>query len=218
MSDLRERKFARTRLALARSLSAALRQQALADISVKQICREAEVSEATFFNYFPRKQDLMTYLAQLWLLELGWHVEQAADSVKGLAIVDQLFAHVAKSCVQHPGFFRELLSWLAHAGNVSEVTDLGETEKQLAFPDLEGIGAIPVKGVDAWMLPRVESAIHSSELPANTLVPALLLSLLTILFGVPLALAVSNPDKIATMYRQQLQVLWAGTRALTQRG
>ena len=87
MSELRQRKFARTRLALASALSKALVQQALSEVSVKALCREAEVSEATFFNYFPSKQALMAYLAQLWLLELGWHAQAAAEASQGLSAI-----------------------------------------------------------------------------------------------------------------------------------
>ena len=78
MSALRTRKFARTRLTLARALAQALAAQSLSEVPVKALCQQAEVSEATFFNYFPRKQDLMTYLAHLWLLELSWHAQSAA--------------------------------------------------------------------------------------------------------------------------------------------
>ena len=82
MSELRQKKFARTRLALATVLSNALMVQPLSEISVKALCREAEVSEATFFNYFPGKQNLMGYLAQLWLLELGWQAAAANTLIK----------------------------------------------------------------------------------------------------------------------------------------
>jgi AcrR family transcriptional regulator len=213
MSDLRQRKFARTRLALARVLADALRNESFAAVPVKQLCRSAEVSEATFFNYFPRKQDLMTYLAHLWVLELGWHVQSAAALAKGLTVVDKLFAEVARTCERRPGVLAELLAWIARGGALNSGLTISALEKQLAFPELPGIETIPVKGLDALLLPQLEAAIAQGELPDNTLVPLLLNTLLSVLFGVPLTLLAADPARIAPVYRQQLMLVLAGMRA-----
>lgn len=213
MSDLRQRKFARTRLALARVLADALSDESFGDIPVKRLCRAAEVSEATFFNYFPRKQDLMTYLAHLWVLELGWHVQRAAGEAKGLAVVDRLFAEVARTCQRRPGVLAELLAWIARGGVLNSGLAVSDLEKQLAFPELPGIENIPIKGIDGWLLPHLEAAVARGDLPENTLVPLLLNTLLSLLFGVPLTLLAADPARIAPVYRQQLALVLAGTRA-----
>jgi AcrR family transcriptional regulator len=217
MSELRQKKFARTRLALADALSKALVQQTLFEVSVKALCREAEVSEATFFNYFPSKQELMAYLAQLWLLELGWHAQAAARDSHGLSAIHQLFAHSARTCASRPGLMQELIAWLARGGRLNTSIELGEFERRIAFPELEGIETTPVKGVDAWIVPQLEAAIKTGELPENTLIPTLLSLLLGMVFGIPLTLLSTKPGKIADMYQQQLQLVWSGTRA-TARG
>ena len=90
-------------------------------------------------------------------------------------------------------------------------------EKQLAFPKLAGIEQTPIKGIDRWLAAHLESAIAHGDLPANSLVPSLLASLLAILLGVPLLLLSNDPRKVAGMYRQQLAMLWAGVRAAAQR-
>jgi AcrR family transcriptional regulator len=213
MSDLRQRKFARTRLALARVLADALGKESFEEIPVKRLCRAAEVSEATFFNYFPRKQDLMTYLAHLWVLELGWHVERARREAQGLSVVDKLFAEVARTCERRPGVLAELLAWIARGGALNTGLEVSDLEKQLAFPDLQGIESTPIKGIDAWLRPHLETAIGRGDLPENTLLPLLLNALLAVLFGVPLTLLAADPARIAPAYRQQLALLLAGARA-----
>jgi len=219
MISLRERKFARTRLALAGALAAALTERSLADVAVKPLCAEAEVSEATFFNYFPGKADLMAYLAHLWLLELGWHIQQASDRSRGLPAIDELFGHAAATCARKPGVFRELLVWIARGGSLDPALAISDIEKQLAFPNLAQIEQIPLKGIDAWLVAELQAAIAAGTLPANALLPTLLAALLTILLGVPLTLLASAPDKVAGMYRQQLALLWAGVKATAgQRG
>ncbi len=213
MSELRQKKFARTRLALATALSNALVEQALSEISVKALCREAEVSEATFFNYFPGKQDLMGYLAQLWLLELGWQAATAAQVAPGLSALQQLFAHSARTCNRRPGLMRELIAWLVHGGAPDTVQEPGAFERKLAFPELDGIETTPLKGIDALIMPQLEIAISIGELPDNTLIPTLLSLLLALLFGVPLTLLSSHPGRIADLYQQQLKLVWSGVRA-----
>ncbi len=213
MSDLRQRKFARTRLNLARVLADALGEQSFDEVSVKQLCHSAEVSEATFFNYFPRKQDLLSYLVHLWVLELGWHVRKAERELRGLSVVDALFAEVARTCESRPGVLAEMLAWIARGGSLNGELEISELEKQLAFPELEGIEAIPVKGIDAWLLPPLEASVSSGDLPENTVLPLILTSLLSLLFGVPLTLLSSDPARIATVYRQQLALVLAGIRA-----
>jgi len=213
MSELRQKKFARTRLALATALSNALVEQTLNGISVRELCREAEVSEATFFNYFPGKQDLTAYLAQLWLLELGWQAATAARTGPGLPAIQQLYAHSARSCTRSPGLMRELIAWLAHGGSLDAMLELGTFERKLAFPGLDAIETTQLKGIDALIVPQLETAIRQGELPDNTLIPTLLSLLLAILFGVPLTLLSRHPGRIADLYQQQLQLVWSGARA-----
>ena len=217
MSELRQRKSARTRLALADALTKALTRHTLAEISVKQLCQEAELSEATFFNYFRRKSDLMAYQAQLWLLELGWHLGNAPPESNGLAAVDLLFSRTAVTCARQPGVFRELIVWLVRGGELSDIDEMAVIDKRLAFPQLEGIENVPVKGVDAWLAPQLDAAMRRQELPDNALLPMTIASLLTILFGVPLTFLAKDPARIASVYRQQLTILWVGIRASASR-
>lgn len=213
MSDLRQRKFARTRLALARVLADALAETAFDEISVKRLSRSAEVSEATFFNYFSRKQDLMAYLAHLWMLELGWHMRAAVSESRGLGAVNRLFDEVARTCANRPRVLAEILAWIVRGGSLDTGLEISALEKQLAFPEHEGIDSVPIKGIDAWLAPQLEAAITLGELPENTLVPLLLATLLSILFGAPLTLLASDPARINSMYRQQLALVRAGLKS-----
>ncbi len=56
---LRERKKQRTRLLIVETAHRLFAEHGFEAVSVAEIAREAEVSEATVFNYFPTKEDLV---------------------------------------------------------------------------------------------------------------------------------------------------------------
>lgn len=64
---LRERKLAQTRLALLEELEA----KPLADVRARDLCERVGISEATFFNHFASKSELLLYFVLLWSVEMG---------------------------------------------------------------------------------------------------------------------------------------------------
>jgi AcrR family transcriptional regulator len=58
-TGLRERKKKRTRALIAETARRLFVERSFEAVSVAEIAREAEVSEATVFNYFPTKEDLV---------------------------------------------------------------------------------------------------------------------------------------------------------------
>lgn len=212
---LRDRKFARTRLALAEAAIRHLESAPLDTLSVRSLCDQVQISEATFFNYFPKKEDLIVYLDRLWTLELNWYGQQAAQQQRGLAVIEALFRYTAIQIQKKPGLMGEIIAHEARARERHPGPEITAAERLLAFSDLDGIGGLPDDSLEGLLRGALQAAIDQGELPENTAVSAAMVGLVSIFYGVPLAMQHTNPAAIGAMYRQQLVLLWEGLRAVT---
>ncbi len=213
---LRERKFAQTRLKLAQALVKRLESASLEEIVVRDLCEDVEVSEATFFNYFPRKVDLLDYYTQLWMLDLNWRCRHSLR--EGLAAVAVSFDLMAQAFKTQTGVMSEIIARQALQREKPAVVEIGVAERLIAYPDHAGVEVLPVGGVDKVWLPALEQAIRSGELPTNSPMSSLMVGLASIFYGLPLALGQDKASAIPSLYMQQLTVFWAGIRAVARGG
>ncbi len=218
---LRERKYARTKLALVNAAIQRLEATPMEAITVNALCDDIEISEATFFNYFAKKDDLLDYYVQLWTLEITWKIRQSGQ--RGTATVDALFAIAAQQFQQHPGLMGEVLARLARLREKPVPQTIGRAErhrifeKQLNETNVAELEALEISGLDGVLAPALQQAINQGELPGNTHLPTAMLGLIALFYGIPLLLRMSNPDAIPTSYRQQLAIFWHGLRTVSQR-
>jgi AcrR family transcriptional regulator len=213
-TSLRERKFARTRLALADVATRHLEMASFETLSVKTLCERVQISEATFFNYFPHKEDLIVYLDRLWTLELNWYGQQAASQQQGLSVIEALFRYTAIQIQKKPGLMGEVIAHEARSRARHAGPEITIAERQLAFSDLPGIEDLPDDSLEGLLRSALQDGIDAGELPANTAVPAAMVGLVSIFYGVPLAMQQGNVAAIGAMYRQQLAILWEGLRVV----
>ncbi len=211
---LRERKFARTRLSLADAATRHLEAASFETLSVKTLCERVQISEATFFNYFPKKEDLIIYLDRLWTLELNWYGRQAAEQQKGLAVIEALFRYTSIQIQKKPGLMGEIIAHEARARERSQGMEITLAERLMAFSDLAGIEDLADDSLESLLRNALQDAIDQGDLPANTAIAAAMVALVSIFYGVPLAMQHANPAAIGAMYGQQLALLWSGLRVV----
>ena len=211
--SLRERKFAKTRLALADAVTRHLEAASFDTLSVKSLCERVQISEATFFNYFPKKEDLIVYLDCLWTLELNWYGRQAAAQGNGLPVIEALFRYTAIQIQKKPGLMAEIIAYEALSRERREGPEITTAERMMAFSDLEGIAEMSDQSLEGLLRSSLETAIKAGDLPANMAIAAAMVGLVSIFYGVPLAIQHTNSAAIGAMYRQQLELLWGGLKA-----
>lgn len=210
---LRERKFATTKLGLLRAAVDELRAHPLEEISVRDLCAAAGISEASFFNYFPRKADLLAYFVRIWALEIAWHARRAVEARGALAAIEELFARTAREVARHPALMAEIVAFQARLEAPPGPVELSRAERLLAFPDLEGIEDVPAGHLGTLLPELIDRAVAGGELPAEVDRAVVLATLATVFFGVPVVLRHVEPGRVEELYRAELEVIWAGLRA-----
>ena len=211
--SLRERKYARTKLALLRTAIEKLRDKPLGDITVKELCEEVQICEATFFNYFPKKDDLLHYFIRIWTLEVTLKAREAVGERAGLAFIEHIFKSTGQELAEHPRIMQEIIGHMAldpHGTRCEGPRELTLAECRQAFPELKCVESLPEVQLEHVFRPALERAVELRELPAEVDLDAARLALVSIFFGVPLWLCCTHPEQIEQAYQQQLGLLWAG--------
>ena len=214
--SLRERKFARTKLALLQTAIEKLRDKPLSDITVKELCEEVQICEATFFNYFPKKDDLLHYFIRIWTLEVTLDARNAVGEGAGLAFVEHVFHSTGRELAEHPRIMQEIIGHMAldpHQASCDGGGELTLAECRQAFPDVKCVKSLPDVHLEHVFRPALERAIELGELPAGADLDAAVLGLISTFFGVPLWLCCNEPERIQQAYHDQLALLWAGLGA-----
>ncbi len=210
--SLREKKYARTKLALLEAAVTRLKTRAFEAISVKELCDEAMVSEATFFNYFPKKSDLLVYFVQMWSIDVAWHAAKATNGAGGTEAIEAIFARTAERARNRPRVMNEIIAFLARHRDELVFRPVSLAERIMAFPDRDALGDLPDDAFDSLLEPNISLAVARGELPPLTSPEQTRVVLETIFFGVPLALGIARADEVDRMYKQMLGLTWSGLR------
>lgn len=209
---------ARTRVTLVEALLPRLSEHRLDDIPVSDLARDAGISQATFFNHFPSKGDLLTHFLQLWGLRVGAHARTVrAEHDSALAAIGALYQSTAEQILAGPRVMLEIIAHQARMPADLQVPPVELTERLLWLPGEPDVMALSDQGLGGLLPVLLTEAVQNGELPPDTNVPATTLAAASIFFGVPLLLGERQPDLIPTMYQLHLAMLWAGTHALVTR-
>ncbi len=212
---LRERSRAKTRLALLDATLSQMQERAFADIRAADVARAAGVSEATFFNHFGSKGDLLLYFVQLWSIEVGSKARAFEPDGGGLAAIERVFAITAEQLSQWPRVMAEVVAHQATAGRPEAVPEVSAAERIARFPECDGVDALPARGIDAIIERNLRRAVELGELPRHADLETLSLAIASVFLGTPAALGPALHPQLDALWRLQLALLWRGARATT---
>jgi AcrR family transcriptional regulator len=212
---LREKKFARVRLAILSVILQELQERSLADISVREICDRAQVAPATFFNYFPSKEDVLVYYMRLWSIPVTLQCRAVAAQRTVLDAVVSVFDSTAQEMEHYPRLMFEIIAYIAHAAEPPHLPALTRAERLLAFPNQSGAENVEPQSIDDLFTALLTEAVHAGELPSSSEIGAVALLLKTIFYGVPLATRREGIGTIRRAYHEALEVLLRSWRSET---
>jgi AcrR family transcriptional regulator len=204
---LREKKFARVRLAILSAVLQLMKERSLAAISVREICEVAQVAPATFFNYFPSKEDVLVYYMRLWSIPVTLQCRAVAAQRTVLEAVVAVFDYTVREMEQSPRLMFEIIAYIAHATEPPHPPALTRVERLLAFPDLPGAEDVEPQSIDELFTAQLKQAVCAGELPSSLETESVALLLKTIFYGVPLATRREGVRTIRRAYHEALEVL-----------
>jgi hypothetical protein len=87
-------------------------------------------------------------------------------------------------------------------------------ERLLYLPDESEVEMLSDRGLGEILSQLITEAVAAGEIPEQADVQMVSLTVISVFFGVALILGPTAPEAIASMYRHQLALVWAGVRAL----
>ncbi|MFC2162058.1 TetR/AcrR family transcriptional regulator [Candidatus Altiarchaeota archaeon] len=209
--SLRQRKHAKTKLAIVNTAIEMMRDKSLDDVNVKDICEKVSVSEVTFYNYFPKKTDLLTYYMDLWTMQINIMLQEGmAES--HLDAIGSVFKFTASEINKNPNVMNEIIVYIVRSKKEKDCHDLPKAEMLEAFPDKPDIRDMHIRGVDDIFMTKLSDARKEGELPKGADIKSGSKALFSILLGVPISLNFDKSLNVEREYIKQLRMLWTGLK------
>jgi len=205
--SLREKKHAKTKIVIMNAFMERLKHNRFDGISIKEVCKDIEVAEGTFFNYFPEKIDVIGYYLYLATLKIIWEAQEDAPAGKYLPLINSVFSHLSDEFNNNNAAY-QIISVLLVQSQRPRKMAISDLEKRLAFPNCEGIEKIPSVILDEWLKEQVILGLNNGELPPKTNVEDIVVSLMTIIIGTLLVVRFNNSNSRDYHYMRQLKALW----------
>jgi len=214
----RELKRAKIKLALLGAVAQRVEEKPLDSISVCELCDSVQISETTFYNHFSKKSEVIAYCSKLWNLEITIRASQIANGRQGLVMIGELFEQIGHHIRVRPGLTGEVIAYIAKRRDVSVAPLLTLAEKLLAFPEFSERDEFKEDSIEEVLRNNLEWAVVNKELPSHTNTDAVAIALISMFYGIPLALRTTQHLAISSSCRRQLNILWLGVHGLASNG
>lgn len=198
--SLRERKFATLKLKILDSFIEKSKETKVENISVKEIAKELQISEMTFYNYFKNKKELFVYFIELWNIEM--HIKlttaQPISAVASIQLIYKLSAQYMQSNYQ---FMMELIAFLAINGTPTKDIKITHAEMYIRFG---AICTLQEGGFEELIMPLLQDALQSRALSKEEF-EVIFIGLYNTFFATPLLVDKNNIHNLEKMYSLQIK-------------
>jgi hypothetical protein len=138
-----------------------------------------------------------------------WETERKTKDGSPLHRIDDFFDVLARE-INHPHLLYELISILVGQKVKPTHMDITGAERLYAFPKSKGIEDVFTMSLEDFLHKNLKEAVQQGELPPEVNLNDIMIFLLTIIVGVPLAISYENFNTLGPHYKKQLSFLWKG--------
>ena len=206
---LRERKYAKTKISLAQEFMDRMKTQRFSNISIKDVCEKVEVSEGTFYNYFPHKMHLVCFFNKFTVLKLLWEVGRKSFR-NDVEIIEYAFDCLADNIGESSLFYEIISLYASERIKPDDGESLTEAEKVLGLPDCPGIENVQLMTLENFFAKHVANSQKNGLLKKGVSSESIVILLMSTLVGLPLAIDINHFGSLKGLYKTQLSMLWKG--------
>ena len=210
--SLRAKKMAKQKYAIAQAFAKQLESEGYEDVIIKDLCSQVEISEGTFYNYFPRKLDVVLYIMDCLFIRVAWQVMQLPEE---MAVKDKVyrFFEMATKEIQHPNVLVQFISvGVAHKIYQEKVV---LSPLEIAFLlDSDTLVEIPYCSIFDFFEALIKESKERGELPKTCRVKdAVAAQVITFLGGL---LVKENPQygNLKDVWKGHLDIVWKGLEGI----
>lgn len=209
MSDipLRQRKHAKTKAALMRSLAQRLKEKPFDAISVRDLADDVQISEVTFYNYFPKKTDLLAYMTQMMLIKA--HHECIGDGKKGIDAIYGFFDILSESIEEYPRIRNEAIAFFFKEAQAMGLKKIKKGELMILLGS-DDIKDDFIRDTDIFMIFKqmIKQAVIDGDMPDDVDVGVASLLMISVLSGTPACFVVEQGAKKS--FKRQIDIILRG--------
>lgn len=205
--SLREKKFVKTKVSLMQAFMSRLKTTRFASISIKEVCESVEVSEGTFYNYFPQKVDVVYYYKNLVSVKIAWEINRKKNELTPWQLIQYVFELISIE-LQPPYLFYEMISIFTGEQRRPEALALSPLEKEYAYPDCSGIGEVGIGLLEDLFAGLVKEAQKNNEIDPSLDADKVMLALMSIAIGAALTIKIEDFANINNHFQDQLSFLY----------
>jgi hypothetical protein len=206
-TTLRQKKFVRIKKSLTEAFIERLKTINFDRISIKDICNQVEVSEATFYNYFPQKIDVILYFAATQVLKVSWIIFYKKQKLDPIKKMNFLFDYFAKKMKDRYLFF-EFISVLSGQKTPMQSLEISSFEKKILYPECEGIENVVLNPIKKIMKIIIQEAQEKKMIINSIKAEELSLVFHSALIGMPLSLESFDFKNLLKNYNLYLSMIW----------
>ncbi len=211
---LRERKNAKTKIDLLFGMLRLTNDKRLDELSVRELCQFVDVSEGTFFNYFPKKEDMLFYFIKLWSLQTAYLADKEFGNTSGIKKIEHMLDVTTDfKTIGNVRIMGEIIAYFA-LNEIKDgiLLDIPTAERYAAFPNYSGIEEVSYISMLDIYEKYLITAIQTGELPPTVDMQDAMVSIGVIFYGVPVILGPYLNPGVKVLYKKQLSALWERLR------